>query len=1017
MPYLMPQSFSEKVKQNVNSNINGEVSFAQMKLSFFEHFPTLTLSLYQVSLKGSAPFASDTLLKADELALGINLKSLISNEVIVNRIYLDSGQISVKVDSLGRANYNVLKDSKSSSSGSGQSSSLKIEDISITRSNLSYEDKSLPMVIKAKGLSYSGKGDLSKKIFDLTSRAEIENFDFIYDSIPYSAGRKVKADLITRINTSSLQLSFIKNNLRINQVPLNFAGRFEFLANGYDLDFKLESRNADLGSLITTLPPQYLEYFKNFDVEGKSTFELGLKGRYVAESNQFPSLNLTGRIDDGSFRHQQSPVPLDNISVRIKGAIPNMDIEKAILDLDTLSFNVAGGSLAGSLHTRGLTNPFINANLQTRLDLAKVNKALNIQKISTRGLLNLSLSASGHLRHELRKTGRGKVDTILKSIPQFELNTNLANGYFKYLPMPGNIDYIDLSFRASCPDSNYKNLVLDLKKIDSRWLNNYLNGYIKLEHSPSLTVDTRINGFVDLASIHKIYPIPGLTMKGALKMDIRSKGSLAIKQRKYPTTNASISLKDGFIKTSKSPYPISKIEVNSVFYNKNSAAKDFRLVIAPLSFNFVSQPFVLRANLADLNNLAYRISSRGTLDIGKLYSVFASNDYNVQGLVRTDLELAGRQKDANSGNYKKLFNQGTFRIRDLALSSELLPKPFKVNKGIFSFSNDRINFHAFKASYGQSKIALEGNVSNIIDYFTTYRGVLRGNFKLKSDLIVADEFRTVTEIPTGSNTAATKPGVIIIPTNINLHFTGAAKEVNYGGMKFNKMLGTLSIKNGQLDLQDLSTTFIGTPVKMTAAYKSFSPKTAYFQYAINAKDFDIQKAYKSSAVFRELASSAAHVRGTVSLDYKLSGRLNGNMEPVYPSIKGDGLISVKNVKLKGFKLFNAVSKKTGHKDLQDPKMSQINIRSSIANNIISIERTRLKIAGFRPRIEGQVSFDGDLNLQFRLGLPPFGILGIPIQVRGSQENPKLKIGRAKEEDKLQDKEDEAEEVVMKTQNL
>jgi AsmA protein len=55
------------------------------------------------------------------------------------------------------------------------------------------------------------------------------------------------------------------------------------------------------------------------------------------------------------------------------------------------------------------------------------------------------------------------------------------------------------------------------------------------------------------------------------------------------------------------------------------------------------------------------------------------------------------------------------------------------------------------------------------------------------------------------------------------------------------------------------------------------------------------------------------------------------------------------------------------------------------------------MAGFRLRTEGETSLDGKLNLKMRLGLPPLGIIGIPLKVTGTQENPKIKMGKNKEE--------------------
>ncbi|MNY50558.1 hypothetical protein D3C86_1860700 [compost metagenome] len=107
----------------------------------------------------------------------------------------------------------------------------------------------------------------------------------------------------------------------------------------------------------------------------------------------------------------------------------------------------------------------------------------------------------------------------------------------------------------------------------------------------------------------------------------------------------------------------------------------------------------------------------------------------------------------------------------------------------------------------------------------------------------------------------------------------------------------------------------------------------------------------------------------------------------------------------GFKLMNAVSKATDRDSLSNQDVSEVQIKSTIANNIINIERFKMRVAGFRPRFEGQVSFDGRLNMKGRLGLPPFGLFGIPLSITGTQENPKVALKRNKE-GKLEETADE-----------
>ena len=206
-------------------------------------------------------------------------------------------------------------------------------------------------------------------------------------------------------------------------------------------------------------------------------------------------------------------------------------------------------------------------------------------------------------------------------------------------------------------------------------------------------------------------------------------------------------------------------------------------------------------------------------------------------------------------------------------------------------------------------------------------------------------------------------------------------------------------------MQQTGFTIVDAPVTMDATYSSQGPQKATFDYHINAKEFDIKKAYDNIKLFHDMASSAKGAEGQVSLDYKLTGKLNANMRPVYPSLKGGGVLSVKKVKIKGFKLFGAVGNKTDHKGIDSGDVSKVDIKTTIANNIITIERTKMRMAGFRLRFEGQVSFDNALNLQFRLGLPPFGLFGIPMHITGTQDKPVIHLGNAKKEDELKETED------------
>src|SRR4030095_15151997 len=96
LPILFPDFVAKKIKVWANEVITTDLNFSKARLSFFNHFPSLTLTLYDVALKGSAPFEKDTLLKANEIALGVDLSTVFSSRIRVDEIFLTKGDVVIK---------------------------------------------------------------------------------------------------------------------------------------------------------------------------------------------------------------------------------------------------------------------------------------------------------------------------------------------------------------------------------------------------------------------------------------------------------------------------------------------------------------------------------------------------------------------------------------------------------------------------------------------------------------------------------------------------------------------------------------------------------------------------------------------------------------------------------------------------------------------------------------------------------------------------------------------------------
>ncbi len=827
IPIVFPGTVVEKVKGWANKSLDAEVNFSKARLTFFDHFPSLTTTLHDVTLKGSAPFKKDTLVAADEIALGINLGSLIfKRKIHIDKIFVSNGFINVQVNEKGEANYNVyVSDKKNTKNADTSSTALRLEKVQIEDTRLIYNDRSAGMHIDAKGFDYSGTGDLSNDIFDLASRIRIGSLNFMLSNEPYLMNKKVNAELITKINTNSLAFFFEKNNLRVNRLPVQFSGKLDFLQNGYDIDFTVNSNKSKLEYLVTALPPQYLKWLEKTEVNGTTDILLKLKGQYITSKNIAPELVFNMNIRDGYINNQKSPLPVSGIFLTLHSRLPSLNTDSLELKIDSVNFNVGKNFFKGKIDLKGLVKPLIAANIHADMDLQQLDRALGIEAFD---------------------------------------------------------------------------------------------------------------------------------LKGKCVAHIVAKGVYDKEADEFPVTTATIDLSNGFVHSSYYPAPIENINIKADIRDATGKLNDLMVALNPVSFDFEKQPFAATALLNNFNNLVYDIKARGIIDVGKVYKVFAQDSLSLDGFIDADVKLQGTQDDAVNGRYEKLDNSGTLKIRNINVVSKYLPAPILVKDGLFTFDKNKMLFSDFIAGYEKSEFSLNGYLQDAIAYFLSTNGVLKGDFNIKSD------------------------------------------RVNFNDLVIERLRGNIAADTGTMFLNNLGFSLIGCDMLMSAKYKPLISKRALFDYKIKANDFDIKRAYDSVKLFRELASAAEYAQGIVSLDYKIKGVLDENMQPVYPSIEGEGTVYLKDVKMKGYKLFNVISKEIQKDSIDNPNLKKVAIKSTIKNNIINIERFRFKIFGFRPRIEGQTSFDGALNLKMRLGLPPLGIIGIPIKVTGTQDEPIIKLGKRTE---------------------
>lgn len=1022
LPVFFKDTINVEIKKLLADSIEGEVAFDDIEVSFFKNFPYLTATVVKPSIEGVQVDSLQPmkLLEAKELGLGINMMSLLDSKISFDRVFIDSPVVDLLVNEKGEANYMVMKPSKEEEEEDDKGFDLQIDQLEIKNALLRYCDEAGNLYFSAVNFDYLGSGNMSEAVFQLKSKIRIHSFDFSFDNVFYVKEKPILADLETLIDTKSLTFEFQKNNLKIKDLLVSFIGRFGFIENGYDMLFDINTEKASLNELLSLVPPEYQSWLDQTKFEGVVDGKFKLEGQFLALDTIMPSINLDLAVANGVIQHGNVMDPIKDLALKFQFKMPSLDMEQSEVLIDQLDFSIAERKSNFTLHTKGFEKPSIESAMDLNMDLDLIQQALGLTGFDLKGELQLKGKVDGQFAKgvvETRTLRTVKRDTVITSIPTFDFEGMIRKGYFKLDSLPQALKEISFDIKAEGPTEKIKDIKFRIDNLNLLAMDNFVKGHFAVNNLTTYDVDARIEANIDFENIKEFIPFDEAVLRGNFMIDGTVKGSYEPKRKRFPVLNTEIKLNNGYVQLKRLPeLPIEDIQIHTIIKSSRGSINDLSIEVLPINFKIAREPFQLAASLYNLNNLNYNIQSKGTINIGDIYKIFKVDGIDVHGRIITSLFLKGLQSDAIKGDFDKLKNGGKFEVDNIRIHSELFPYPLHIKKGVFKFFKEKMGFEKFVATYGSSEINMKGYLTNVVDYILK-EDTLKGKFTFESPYFNVDEFMMFDS--KGSKSKATTAsssgtGVVQVPKNLNILFDATAKKIKYSEYNVEDFTGSLLVNAGKIDLQNTTFGLIGTKVNMSGTYEPTGFRKAKFDYAIQASEFDIQRAYKEITLFREMVSMAKDAHGQVSLDYKLKGDLDKNMFPVFRSLVGGGSLTLENIEFKGFNLLGAIAKETNTKSLEEGKAKDVEIKTTIKDNVMTIERTRMKMAGFRPRFEGQVSLDGEMNIGLRLGLPPMGIIGIPMKIQGNSDNFKIKLGRYKPSEVLgrateDDEEDEDEQ--------
>lgn len=531
-----------------------------------------------------------------------------------------------------------------------------------------------------------------------------------------------------------------------------------------------------------------------------------------------------------------------------------------------------------------------------------------------------------------------------------------------------------------------------------------LDGWLA-QTKQGMDMDFRLNtnevGFKELLSlIPAIYAkdFQDLKTDGKVTLNAFARGSME-GNTKVPQFEVNLDVKDAMFRYPSLPAGVEKINISALVRNAGGPLDATEISVAPFDFVLAGNPFSLKATVkTPVSDPDFHLTARGKLDLGKVKEVYPLDDMQLNGLVQADLELGGRLSMVEKEQFEQMQAKGSLRLNQMKLVLKDMP-PVDIQQSVFTFSPRYLQLSETTVNIGKNDLTLDSRFENYLGYAlkgSTLKGTLNvsSNHLNLNDFMSADTTAAVAEVP--ADTAAM--GVIRVPENIDFQMQAAFRELLFDKMTLTDGKGTLLVRNGTVDMRNLSFNTMGGSVTMNGAYAAPQKKQPELNAAFDMRNISFAQAYQDLGLVQQLAPIFAGLKGNFSGNLQIDTPLDATMSPVMSAVQGKGALSTKDLSLSGVKFIDQVADIVKKPSLKEITVKDLNIDFEIKDGRVTTKPFDLKLGDYNMNLSGSTGLNQTIDYTGKITMPADGIaskLGtVDMTIGGTFTSPKVGIDMA-----------------------
>lgn len=602
-----------------------------------------------------------------------------------------------------------------------------------------------------------------------------------------------------------------------------------------------------------------------------------------------------------------------------------------------------------------------------------INGTVIYQDLSTNmiaGLKNFNFLLKGNMSSE---------QTVLDVKTSMD-NVNVFYDGIRYLA--------DMSMSMNTKvDANLKDMVYTLKDNETKLgpIAFQVNGGVKMTGAKQenmdidLTYAAKIESVNDLVKMaHSIIPeAKNLQTKGAMGLSGWVKG--VYNETSMPQVWAELNVDDAQIKYSHLSESINNLNIDmKALYDGNDDSKT-TIDVNKFHFELAGNPFDVTASVrTPMTDANIRATAVGKINFASLANALPMDDINLAGILTADVKFAGHMSAIEKEQYDRLNVEGHVNLKSLTIKSKDIPMDVNITNTDMQFSPQYVELKSFNGQMGKSDIQMNGRLENFLNYIMKDE-MLKGNLNITSKLIDCNELMTASsgDAPATQDTTASQLAVIVLPGDIDFTMNVKADKILYDKLSLTNATGNVTLRNGELIINNLNMGFAGGTMGLTGKYKASDPSKAVTGLNVDLKNIEIASLLNSFDMFDKMLPVLRALSGKISFGFNFATDLDGNMSPVLTSLNALGTIKSDSVKITETENFNKITSLVGigSSGQVSKVLKSVNANFTVKDGKVQITPFPVKLGNMNLMVGGQQGLDQVADFQIDMAVPAKQLAG------------------------------------------